>query len=753
MHSLFRSRPSARRPSGQRRRALSLETLEDRCVPATGYLQTNLTSDLAGMAQFQDKQLVNPWGLVSSPTSPFWVSDNAAGVSTLYNGAGQPQPPPPKTQLVVTVPTGTGSVFPHGTPTGIVFNTTTLPGGTPGFKVTANGKTGAPIFIFATLDGTISGWAPSVDGTHAAFGTQVAGAVYTGLAIDTSGGNTFLYAANFRAGTIDEFNTSFTQVTPSGGFTDPNLPTGYSPFNIQAINGLLYVEYALVDPTTHRDAPGAGHGIVDVFNADGVLQQRLITGSALNSPWGVTLAPSTFGRFGGDLLVGNFGDGRINAYDPAHGTFLGTITDAEGKPFQEDHLWALQFGNDHAAGSSNTLFFTAGINNEKDGLFGSLQAIPKLTPAQPIVPNLANAPQQTFTTVPASNGDQNPYGVAFVPDGIAAGGVLHAGDLLVSNFNDANGTQGAGTTIVRITPDGQRSVFFPGKTGLGLTTALGVLKSGFVLVGNVPTVNGVAQQGSLLILDSNGKQVGELTDKDLLDGPWDLAINDHGDRAQVFVSNVLNGTVTRIDLRIPPGGTPQVVKMTRIGEGYKIGTDKNALVIGPTGLAYDRETETLFVASTGDNAIYAIHEANEARQAHGKGALVVQDDPHLHGPLGLVLAPNGDLIVSNGDAVKPNTNDPNEIVEFTRHGKFVAEMPVDTTGTPGGAFGIALSVDDGVARFAAVDDNSNSVTVWTFAGRFGDDDGHLRREVWEQFEGWGEGLSWWATNKQHGEGW
>jgi sugar lactone lactonase YvrE len=334
-----------------------------------------------------------------------------------------------------------------------------------------------------------------------------------------------------------------------------------------------------------------------------------------------------------------------------------------------------------------------------------------------LVANLANAPKVTTSTV-APNGDQNPYGVAFVPEGFKPGGMLHAGDLLVSDFNNATaptGIQGTGTSIVRITPDGQRSLFFQDPSAPGLTTALGVLKSGFVIVGNVPNVGGVAQPGALRILNSNGTVVATLTDSTKLAGPWDLTVVDRGDRALVFVANVLNGTVTRIDLRIPAGGPPVVTGMTTIASGYAFGTNSSAFVVGPTGLAFDAKRDILYVASTADNAIYAVANAAEAQGSLGTGTVVVPTtDPNLHGPLGLVLAANGDLIVSNGDAVN-GTSDVNEIVEYTPGGQFVAKMPVDTSGAAGGAFGIALSSFQGQFRFAAVDDNFNTVTVWSLS--------------------------------------
>jgi hypothetical protein len=339
--------------------------------------------------------------------------------------------------------------------------------------------------------------------------------------------------------------------------------------------------------------------------------------------------------------------------------------------------------------------------------------------SSPIIPNLGNAPEQITSTIPP-NGDLNPYGVAFVPQDFQGGGQLAPGDILVSNFNDSSNVQGTGATIVRITPNGQQSVFFQGPDGLGLTTALGVLPQGFVIVGSLPNTPSGIENGSLLILDSNGTQVGQISNSALLQGPWDLAINSDDNQTQVFVSNVLSGTVTRINLRIPPGGLPQVESETQIGSGYAHRTDPNALVVGPTGLAFDPKTDSLYVASTTDNAIYAIHDAAGTQHDHGKGQLVVQDSQHLHGPLGLTLDPNtnGDLIVSNGDAINTDPNQLNELDEFTPHGKFVGQFQVDS-GAGGGAFGIAAQQMGGQVRFAAVDDNTNALDVWTLPSEQG----------------------------------
>jgi uncharacterized protein (TIGR03118 family) len=722
----------------------NMEPLEDRRLMATAFLQTNLVSDIPGMANVPDGHLLNPWGLTSSDKSAFWVSDNNGGVSTLYDGQGNIVP------LVVNIPTNTPGVL--GSPSGTVFNTAQT-----GFNVseTVGGitKTGSSVFLFVTEDGLIAGWSFSVDRNNAIPEITNPAAGYKGLAIGTdSAGDTLLYAANIAQGTIDVYDQNFhlvqgaagdtggpSTITLKGNFTDPNLPAGYAPFNIQNLGGKLYVEYAKYDPTTTEGAPGAGSGFVDVYSTDGVLlspnhQNHLISGGALNAPWGVAMAPANFGQFSNDLLVGNFGDGHINAFDPTSGKLLGQLTLDNGQPFQEDELWALRFGNGAGSGPTNTLFFTAGINDQKDGLFGSLQAITTLKRHDPVVPALPSAATQILNTVPAVNGDLNPYGVAFVPQGFEGKGTIQPGDLLVSNFNDSANVQGTGSTIVRIAPDGSNSVFFDGIPGqsIGLTTALGVLKSGFVIVGNVPTdANGNAQQGSLLILDANGKVVTQLSDNVLLNGPWDLTVNDQGDQAQVFVSNVLSGTVTRIDLSIPDGGAPIIEAETQIASGYGHRTDPTALVVGPTGLAFDASRHILYVASTADNAIYAIAHADSIGGDHGTGRLVFNDATHLHGPLGLVLAPNGDLIASNGDAVKPDPNNLNEVVEFTPEGKFVAQFQFDNTVDannkiiPGAAFGLAISTDNGETRLAAVDDNSNTVHIFTFERKSpGGDQGH-----------------------------
>lgn len=327
------------------------------------YLVTNLVSDLPGVAAVTDPDLVNPWGISFSPTGPFWLSDNGTGLSTLYNGVGAKQP------LIVTIPPPVGSAD-GGTPTGQVFNPT------PDFVVSQGVKHGKSAFLFASEDGTISGWSPAVNFLHAlvAVDNSASGAVYKGLALDRVGTANFLYAANFRAGRIDVFDKNFHPAVLAGAFQDKRIPAGYAPFNVQNVAGFLVVTYAKQDAAKHDDVAGAGHGFVDVYSSSGLLLTRLASRGPLDSPWGVALAPAGFGRFSHALLVGNFGDGRINAYDTRDGDYLGALRGPRERPVVIDGLWGLSFGNGGAAGDTNKLYFTAGSGHEQHGLFGSIQA-------------------------------------------------------------------------------------------------------------------------------------------------------------------------------------------------------------------------------------------------------------------------------------------------------------------------------------------------------------------------------------------
>ncbi|MDR3638425.1 MAG: hypothetical protein P4L84_31770 [Isosphaeraceae bacterium] len=334
-----------------------------------------------------------------------------------------------------------------------------------------------------------------------------------------------------------------------------------------------------------------------------------------------------------------------------------------------------------------------------------------------IVGQLPDVTPTSVSTIPA-NGDLNPYGVAVVPQGFPRNGLLEPGDILVSNFNASSNLQGTGTTIVKVTPGGTQSLFFQGQAGIGLSTALGVVKGGFVLVGSTPTTDGTSatiQPGSILIINRFGQQVGTISDPTLLNGPWDLTVNDRGNRPQVFVSNVLSGAVTRLDLQITDHGQQvQVVGKTQIASGYTHRSDPAALEIGPTGLVFDPARNVLYVASTGDNAIFAVRGASTTRTDQGTGRVIDQDSTHLHGPLGLVRAPNGDLIAANGDAVNADPNQPSELVEFTPSGRFVAQFSLDPN--PAGPFGIALASAGRSVIMAAVNDNHNVLELFRVHG-------------------------------------
>ncbi|MEO8725964.1 MAG: hypothetical protein ABI383_07535 [Acidobacteriaceae bacterium] len=323
------------------------------------------------------------------------------------------------------------------------------------------------------------------------------------------------------------------------------------------------------------------------------------------------------------------------------------------------------------------------------------------------------SPVQTASTVPA-NGDVNPYGVAFVPQNYDADGKISAGDLLISNFNSSANLQGTGTTIVKIKADGSRSVFFQSQAPLtGLSTALGVLRKGLVVVGSAPTLDGTAATagpGSLLVISKQGTLLQSITNP-LIDFPWDAAFNDQGGTVQIFVSNAINGTIIRIDASAGNNGL-NVSKITQIGSGYMHRPDPVALFVAPTGLVYNASSDTLYVASTEDNEIFAIGDAGERHSDGGKGHLIYQDNVHLHGPLGMVMAPNGHLLVANADVINSDPNQPSEIVEFTIYGTFVKQISVDPA--QGGSFGLGIYRFGENVKFAAVDDNQSNVIIWRF---------------------------------------
>ena len=339
----------------------------------SSYSQTNLvTSGKPLKGKFRDKNLLNAWGLVQGPT-PFWISDNNAGVSTLYDGKGKAftvTAGGKKVPFVVTIPPPTSSTA-SATPTGIVFNGTTA-------------DFGGDLFIFSTEDGTISGW-QMTDGTGAvlhvdnsAIPTAATGAVYKGLAIATLSGHQFLYATNFRSGKVDVFDAAYNPVTNlTGTFTDPHPLAGYAPFGITLFGtSNLWVTYALQDGPKHDPVHMAGAGYIDIFTTDGVFVARFATGGNLNAPWGMVLTPPSFGPLGGNFWIGNFGDGNIHAFDMTAAD-VGQPKDKNGKPLQVDGLWALVFGNGSNNAAKTSLYFTAGPNMESEGIFGKFDVTSK----------------------------------------------------------------------------------------------------------------------------------------------------------------------------------------------------------------------------------------------------------------------------------------------------------------------------------------------------------------------------------------
>lgn len=347
--------------------------------------QTNLVSDGFVPALQTDPKLINPWGVSFNPgKSPFWISDNNSGFSSIYavNGSSV------KINAISPVVIATPPLQTPGTaaPDGQVFV------GGLGFNVTGNGQTGAAAFLFATEDGTISGVSFGIgNSTHSFLEVDKSmggtGAVYKGLAVGTSGGKNLLYASNFRAGTVEVYNTAFQLVNT---ITDLTVPAGYAPFNVQVLNGKLYVTFALQDAAKHDDVAGPGHGFVNSFNLDGTGMQRIASGGQLNSPWALDLAPSSFGALAGDLLVGNFGDGTIGVFDKTTNAFLGDLRDLTGHEIQIGDLWALVNGGGGSDGVLGTLYFTAGVQDEVHGLFGSLTPVPEPASAAILLSGLWN---------------------------------------------------------------------------------------------------------------------------------------------------------------------------------------------------------------------------------------------------------------------------------------------------------------------------------------------------------------------------
>lgn len=364
------------------------EPLESRrlfAVTLPTIVQTNLVSDQPGVAAHQDANLVDAWGVVETKAGTVWVANNVTGASTVYDSSGNPITGASGSPLVITIPgpdgTGTAAL------TGVALNTG------KNFVVTSATGSGPAEFLYATEDGTIAGWGPGLNSTQGvlAINNNAAGAVYKGLTLAGSGKGQKLFAANFGEGRIDVFDSSFAPVSlRAGAFTDPSIPAGFAPFNVQNLGGKLFVTYAQQDALHLNDVPGAGLGFVDVFNTNGALLRRFAAGGALDAPWGIT--PISGGRFAGDILVGNFGDGAINVFSPS-GRSLGPAQGTNGQPINITGLWDLTYG---AGKDRNTLFFSAGPNGEMDGLFGTLTIQPPPKAARSTPPTPVPSPTPYF---------------------------------------------------------------------------------------------------------------------------------------------------------------------------------------------------------------------------------------------------------------------------------------------------------------------------------------------------------------------
>ena len=549
-------------------------------APANAYVQHNLVADQPGVADITDPHLLNPWGISESAAGPFWVSDNHTGLTTLYNGSGTIIP------LVVTIAAPAGTSI--SSPTGQVFNNTTA-------FVLANGKPAA--FIFVTEDGTVSAWNGGTTSTIEA-DNSTKGAVYKGMALGANASGPLLYAANFNAGTVDVFDGKFAAVKAAGGFTDATIPAGFAPFNIANLGGKLYVSYAKQDSLKHDDAPGAGNGFVDIFDMDGNLQKRLISNGALNSPWGMTIAPATFGAFGGALLVASFGDGTINAFDASAGTLLGTLQDTSGKAIAIEGLWALLFGNGKAGGDANTLYFTAGYGQEAHGLLGSLAPPAAVTSIQNGASNLvgAVAPGEVVTILGGSIGPSPLVAAKFPATGalgtsLATTGVTFNGTAAPIIYASSSQTAvlvpyavaGSQNANVVVTFQNQTTASFQvqvAATAPGIFT-LNTSGSGEAVAfnqdGTLNSATNPASAGTVVVLYGTGEGVTEPPGTDgLMAGSMlfrtpvaDVSVTIGGQAALVAYAGSSPGQVTgilQVEAVVPPGaGTGAVPVVLKIG--------------------------------------------------------------------------------------------------------------------------------------------------------------------------------------------
>ncbi len=401
----------------------------------TAYQQTNLVSDIAGTAEHTDRALLNPWGIAFKPGGPFWIANNGSGFSTVYDASGAIQLP-----IAVGIPAP--NVQSLSTPTGVIYNPFVDAGDFPVDGVASK-------FLFATEDGTVSGWYVDARGDFpvsavTAIDHSNAGAVYKSLAILAPPCcREFLAVANFHSGLIEPYTVNFAALAPPGSFTDPQLPAGYAPFGMQVIGNQLFVTYALQDDAKHDPVTGAGNGVVNIFDLEGNFVRRFASNGPLNAPWGVTQASANFGSFSNAILIGNFGDGHINAFDPDSGAPLGPLADFTGNPISNSGLWGLTFGGG-GTGASDTLYFTAGIGGETHGLFGTIAT------SSAGAPDFAVTPPTSSATITA--GQTASFVLTVTPAGGFSGNVtfsctVPAGVTCAFNPPSLAGTDVATTTL------------------------------------------------------------------------------------------------------------------------------------------------------------------------------------------------------------------------------------------------------------------------------------------------------------------
>jgi hypothetical protein len=691
---------TTRKPVRRFRSQLEIESLEERQLLSATFLKPivpelhTLTPQIISTVPKNGD--VNPYGIAIVPQG-FKSSTLLPGDTLIANFNNSQNMQGTGTTITRIGPGGQTSTFFQG-PAGLGLDAG-LAALKAGFVLVGN---------MPTTDGTSNTVQPGslilLDGNGNIVTTLTSNPLIDGpwdFTVNDQGRSVQVFVSNVLNGTVTRIDMTFDngvpvvhdEVTIASGYPhrgDPAaLEIGPAGLAFDAHTNTLYVASSLdneIFAVAHAGTTFADHGKGKLVYKDDV---------HLHGPLGLAFAPN------GDLITANADAVNVDPNQPS-----------ELVEFTRTGHFVGQFSVDPSNGGAfNVNVYNNGGQVKVSAVDDNANTL-KVWSLYGLVTKLPGLAAKTISTVP-SNGDVNPYGIAVVPQHFQGKGVLQPGDTLVSNYNNKANMQGTGTTITLITPGGQTSTFFQGTSGLGLGAGLAILRNGLVIVGNFPTTDGTsntAMPGSILILDSNGQVVKMLTSSKFINGPWDLTVNDQGNRFQIFIANVLSGTVSRIDLALQ-NGKPVVVDKVQIGSGYPHRGDPAALEIGPAGLAYDAATDTLYIASSLENAVFAIGHAGARFTDSGKGALVDFDPVHFHGPLGLVLAPNGDLITANNDSTKVDPNQPSELVEFTRSGKYVGEFSIDPANA--GSFNVAVTSSNGHVTIDAVDDNTNSLDIWT----------------------------------------